>query len=252
MGNLQKANMWKRISAAFFDLIMLSVVAVGVAWLLTAVLHYDAHNDTQLAQIRQYEQKYGVTFDLSAEEYGKLTEDELRAYETAYNDYLQDPEVQKTNAILFNMTILIVTFALLLAYMILELGLPLLFGNGQTAGKKIFGLAVMREDGVRVTPFIMAVRTVLGKYTVEVMLPIFILIMLVFNMTGIVGVGILLILCVAQIALVAATRARTPIHDLFARTVVVDFASQRIFDSVEEKDAYYLRLHKEMVDKADY
>ncbi len=252
MGELQKANMWKRISAALFDLIMLAVVAIGVAWVLTVVFNYDQQSDLQLEQIRRYESQYGVTFDLSAEQFEKLTEDEMATYEKAYQAYLQDPEVQKTNALMLNMTILIVTFALLFAYLIWELIIPLILRNGQTLGKKIFGLAVIREDGVRVTPFILAVRTVLGKYTVEVMLPVFIIIMFLFNVTGIVGVGVLLILTVGQIILVAATRARTPLHDLFSRTVVVDLASQRIFDTVEEKDAYYLRLHREMTDRADY
>ena len=39
--DLQKANRWKRIWAYLFDLIVLVMVIVGVAFLLSAALGYD-------------------------------------------------------------------------------------------------------------------------------------------------------------------------------------------------------------------
>ena len=44
--DLQKANIWKRISAYLFDVIILGMVAVGVAFLLSSVLKYDQYNRT--------------------------------------------------------------------------------------------------------------------------------------------------------------------------------------------------------------
>ncbi len=252
MGELQRANMWKRISAAFFDVVMTAIVVVGMALLLSFLLGYDGYlNDLETLQV-QYEQEFGVSFDISSEEFDKLTEAEQTHFGEAYRAFATDKEVLRTNGLLLNLAMLIVTFSLLFAMLIWELIIPLILRNGQTLGKKLFGLAVVREDAVRVTPFQMTVRAVLGKFTVESMLPVYILIMYAFGVMGIVGPAVLLLLVVGEIILLAVTRNRTPIHDMFARTAVVDYASQRIFASTEEKDAYYLRLHKEMVDQSDY
>ena len=47
---------------------------------------------------------------------------------------------------------------------------------------------------------------------------------------GFFGTVVIFALLLFQIVLVAATRTRTPIHDLLAQTVTVDFASQMIFE----------------------
>ena len=43
--DLQKAGMWKRISAFLFDNILLLVAIVGIAALLSTMLGYDKHSD---------------------------------------------------------------------------------------------------------------------------------------------------------------------------------------------------------------
>ncbi len=258
MTDLQKANMWKRISAGLFDLIMLGIVVCGMAFLLSFILGFEAKYDERIDHLYRIgrdelgiEDKVIDTWDSMAD-YEKLTDEQKTQLDELIDTYNKDPEVIQLNVLLMNMTLLMLTFGFLFGYIIMELIVPLILKNGQTFGKKLFGLAVIREDGIRLSPFLLTVRTVLGKYTVEAMLPVFLLVMLVFGMTGIVGLGVLVLLGLGQIILLATTRARTPIHDLFARTVVVDYASQRIFDTVEEKDAYYRRLHEEMANRADY
>ena len=140
-------------------------------------------------------------------------------------------------------------FSVLLAYLVLEFLVPLFLKNGQTVGKKIFGIGVMRVDGVRVTPVLMFARSVLGKCTVETLVPVLIVIMILFGIMGFFGTMVILALGLFQIILVAATRARTPIHDLLAQTVTVDFASQMIFDTPEDLLAYKTRIHAEEVEK---
>lgn len=111
---------------------------------------------------------------------------------------------------------------------------PLILKNGQTLGKKVFSLAVMRVDGVKVTPFMMFVRTLLGKYTVETMIPVAIIVLILFGSGGIIGITVLGMLTILQIGLFVGTHNHTPIHDLFAQTVVVDLSSQIIFDTEAE------------------
>ena len=52
--DLQKASMWKRISAFLFDFIMLSIVAVLFAWGLSAALGYDGYNRTVAGAYEKY------------------------------------------------------------------------------------------------------------------------------------------------------------------------------------------------------
>ena len=105
----------------------------------------------------------------------------------------------------------------------------------------------MRLDGVKIGTPILFVRSILGKYTLETMVPVLFLLMLYFGMTG--GIALLLIgaLLVGQLILIFTTRARTPLHDVIASTVTVDMASQMIFDSQEAMLAYKKSLHAEHV-----
>ena len=245
MYDFQKASMWKRISAALFDFIILCIVVVGFALLLSLVVGYDGYVANLETVYNEYEAKYEVDFDAN---YDELTEEQKAEYNTAKDALLSDERVHYNNNMVVNFTFVIVTFSILIGYLLLEFLVPLLFKNGQTLGKKIFGIAVMREDGVRVTPMLLFVRTVLGKYTVETMIPVLILIMFYLGIMGIIGLIAILGLLIAQIVLLIVTKARTPLHDKLSYTVVVDFASQMIFDSTEDLIAYKKRIHAEQVD----
>ncbi len=103
----------------------------------------------------------------------------------------------------------------------------------------------MRNDGVRIGHVTLFVRTVLGKYAVETMIPIMAVMMLFFGNLNIVVLGIVLILSIAQFVLFLATRKHSLIHDLLADTVAVDMASQMIFNSTDELVAYKAKLQAE-------
>ena len=174
-----------------------------------------------------------------------MSADQKEIYQNAYNAFSADANANYLSAKLLNLSLLITSFAILLAYLAVEFVVPLLIGNGQTLGKKIFGVAIMREDGVKVSPVIVFVRTILGKYAVETMVPIFIVMMILLEAMGGVGVVMLGGLLVLQIVLMVTSQARTPLHDRLARTVCVDLASQRIFDTPEEMLAYRERIRLE-------
>ncbi|MBR0443075.1 MAG: RDD family protein [Clostridia bacterium] len=245
MHDLQKASMWKRISAFLFDIILLATVAVGLAFVLSSVLGYERQVD-QLEQCYSvYETEYAIDFDISAEDYAALTDEQLAVYDEALAALSADQTFMHTYSLLINLTLIIITFSILLACLIFEFLIPLLFGNGQTLGKKIFGIGVMRADGVRLSPMLLFVRTVLGKYTVEIMLPVLIVIMIYFGYVGILGTALLVLLALIQFVLLLVTPARTPLHDKLAQTVTVDFASQMIFDSLETLLEYKKRLQEE-------
>ena len=135
---------------------------------------------------------------------------------------------------------------------ITEFAVPMLLKNGQTLGKKVFGLALMRVDGVQVTPVQMFVRSVLGKYAMETMVTAFLLIMITSGALGIVGYMVIFGILLLQAICMIVSRTNSMVHDLMAATVVVDFASQRIFRSSEELLEYQKEIAAEQAARQDY
>ena len=237
MDDLQKASMWKRISALLFDAILLGIAVVLFAWALSAALGFDRHYDRLNACYAQYEETYGVSFQLSLSEYDALSADADANY--AYQMMLQ-------------LSVLIASLSILLGYGALEFAVPLALKHGRTLGKKIFGLSLMQTNGVRVGAVQMFIRTFLGKYAIETMIPALILIMIYWNVIGVVGPVVLALIALLQLILLITTRTNSPIHDLMAGTVVVDYASQMIFDSREAMIAYKEKKHAEAAAVAPY
>lgn len=250
--DLQKASLWKRASAWIFDIILLGILIVGVALVLSAILGYNGYNETLNDAYAVYEEQYGVEFEITQDQYLAMTEQQRQNYNTAYNALVSDQDAMYAYNMVLNLTMLITTVSILIAYLGLEFALPLFLGNGQTLGKKIFGLCLMRTDGVRINNLQLFVRTILGKFTIETMVPVYILIMIFFNMVGIVGTVILAALVLAQLILLAVTATNAQIHDLLAGTVVVDYGSQMIFRTTEDLIAYKKRVAAESAARKPY
>ena len=250
--DIQKAGMWKRFSAYLFDVILLGIAAVGFAFLFSALLQYGAHTDRRAELQEDFEAKCGVNFDITQKEYDEMTEEERERYEKAYHSFVSDPDINALDALILNLTLIITAFGILAAYLILELLIPLKLKNGQTLGKKIFGVGLMRVDCVRISTLQLVVRTVLGKYTLETMLPVLLILMFFFSVMPLMCFAGLALLLLLQIVFVASSRYRLPIHDRIAGTVAVDLASQMIFDSAEEMTEYKKRLHAEAAERAEY
>lgn len=236
--DLQRASMLKRISAWLLDAILLCIVTTLMAFLLSAALNYDSYSEKLDARYAYFEAEYGVSRNLTQDQVDAMTPEELSVLEEASKAIESDEEAFYAWNMLIQLTILISSFSILLAYVVLELTVPKLFGNGQTIGKKIFGLGVMRQDGVKVNGVSMFIRTILGKYAIETMIPVMMLIMLFLGTIGMVGWLIVIAVVAAQIVLLVTTRERCMIHDKLACTVTVDIASQMIFNTPEELLAY--------------
>ena len=250
--DLQKASLWKRVSAALCDFIALSILVVGLSLLLSMAFGYNNHVANLTDSYNRYETQYGVEFQISAEEYDAMSAEKRQAYDDAYKALIADPEVLRTYNIIINMTLLIITFSILISLLITEFVIPLLFGNGQTLGKKVFGIGLMRTDSVRIRPLQLFIRTLLGKFTLEIMIPVYVLIMIFFNNIGIVSVLILLVLLIAQIICIAVTKTYSVLHDVLSGTVAVDIASQMIFETHDELVEYTKKIHAERAARSDY
>ena len=244
--------MLKRISAYTFDMILLVCLAMVVAMALSGIFGYDEYNARMDAAYDQYGQMYGINVSMTLEEYEKLTPEQLDLYMQALEAINADKEVMHTYSMVVNLTLIIASFSILAGYLVLEFIVPLWLGNGQTLGKKIFGIALMRQDGVKITPLMLFARTILGKYTLETMIPVLIVIMLLFQMIGLIGTLIIGLILLLQVILLIATRTNSALHDLLACTVAVDMASQMMFDSPEALLEYQKRISAEKANRAEY
>lgn len=253
--------MGKRISAFLFDLIIWFTLVVGLAWAIFAIAGYDkyaaGYDAVREKCITEYEEKHGIELDIPADEQEKLTAEQKEKYNTAMKEadeaFGKDPEAIYHYTMMVSILMLSISLSVLFSYLILEFAIPLFLGNGQTFGKKIFGVAVMYVTGVKLNTVGLFVRTILGKYAVETMIPVMIVILVLIGQMGILGTAVLVLLLLFELGLLIFNKNRTPIHDALAQTVTVDMASQMIFDSEAAMIEYKKRIHAEAVaDKRDY
>ena len=110
----------------------------------------------------------------------------------------------------------------------------------------------MRNDGVKVNNLQLFTRTILGKFTVETMIPVYIAILIFLGSAGMGGTLVILVLALAQALCLALTHTNSAIHDLLAGTVVVDMSSQMIFRTTEDLIAYKKRIAAEQAARQVY
>ncbi len=260
--DLQKASLMKRFSAFLFDLVLLIMLFTALMLLVSSIVDYDSYLyglENRLTEIQEkhnisaIEKEYEVSFNefqyMFEDEVAKLPEEVQEAFKACTKEMNEDSDSIKLYETIMSLSIAIVSISMLLSYIILEFVVPLFFKNGQTLGKKMFAIAVMRTDCVRITPIVLFIRTVLGKYTIGTMVPLVMLLTLAFGSTPLMPLTVILLILLIQIVLLVTTKTNSLIHDSLASTVVVDYQSQMIFDTVEAKNAYQLRLHNEATEK---
>lgn len=239
--DLQKASFGRRIMAWILDAILVCILAVAFAWILSAMLNYETKLDRFNDYCDQYASEYGTSFEYTQEEYSALSEQEQKLYNDAYTALWNDEEVSALWNTVVWMTLMMCSLSTLLAILVWEFAIPLWLGNGQTLCKKMFGIAVMRTHGIKINGVCLFIRSVLGKYAIETMIPVYVAVMWMLGVSG--GIGLLLVaaLLLTQLIMLAVTRNRCPIHDKLADTVVVDMYSQMIFADDRERLEYQQR-----------
>ena len=270
---IEKASMLKRISAYILDAILTVILASGFVFAISAIINYDSYYDKMNQYYDEFEEENGFSFnmfsknedelndkekqikEISSKALEDLTEEEKQIkeeYEKAIDDFVNDKDMLYIYNMLINLTLLMVTISVLLASLIIEFVLPLVFKNGQTIGKKCFGLCLVKNNCVRINAPILFIRTILGKFTVETMIPIYIIIMIIFGGAGITGTIVLVLILFIQLILVISTKNNCLIHDLMAGTVVVDKNGQMIFDTENDLIEFKKNFHKEESLRKEY
>ena len=255
--DLQKGSLLKRASAFLLDGILLVILVTGFAFAFSAIFHYNYYSDIYDEGLDRYSEQFGIDL-LNIPEESALTEEQKAAYEAALNAMNSDLEMIKAFNTMISIIIMEISLAIILAFMVLEFILPLILKNGQTIGKKIFGLGVMRTNGVRIRGVSLFIRTFLGKCIIETMLPVLMFMMMIFSYwnimasVGIFGPVVIIVLLIAQVLLVFWTKKHTMIHDLLSDCVVVDLGSQMIFDSEQARVEYITKKDAEEATRSPY
>lgn len=255
--DLQKPTLWKRVSAYLLDIVLIITLAVGFATVISAITGYDAKYDQLIEYRNEFGEKHGIDFNISQEDFNKLSTDEQKLFNDKYEEVtkllIKSEKYMKLNSLVINLTLITTSLGILLAVLCWEFIIPLFLKNGQTVGKKVFGIAVMRTNGVKISTLQLFVRAILGKYTFEIMLPVFAVLMVVFANMLLFGVVVIAAISIAQVvALIVTRNTRQALHDLLSDTVTVDLASQLIFDTEEELIKYKEEQHAKMVERSPY
>ena len=269
MFELRKIGIVRRASAWLLDAILLSVLAVGFMFLISLMCHYNAEEarareyygaweDYRKEWAQEISEHYGFTYTAQDEEntrytitidgqsatlndvLNKLENDEARdgRMTAAYEAYLALPAIAKVNRqyqYVHNLLFMMISVGLALGYLILEFVVPLFLKNGQTIGKKVFSICLVRPNCVKVSALAVFARTVIGKYAVEAMFPILLAFMFFFG-----GLGLLALILFVAILLLNA---------ILAYTVVVDMKLQMIFASDDELNEKKALAKKQFIEQ---
>ena len=266
MFELKKIGFIKRASALLLDAILLVVLSTGFIWIISLICGYGAaveKGQTYLEQREEYRKEYfadiaaeyGFIYEENAEDgsyiiktldgeesdedamLNALWSDENRtehmqeAFEAFYNILVK---MSNQERLVHNMLFMMISIGVLLAYLILEFVLPIILKNGQTVGKKVFSICLVRPNCVKITILSLFARTLLGKFAIETMFPILLVFLFLFSGLGWVAIALFAAITLLNIVVFFTTKNRTPIHDLIGGTVVADMKTQMIYASEEE------------------
>ena len=209
------------MSALLLDLIVLVILATGFAFVISVITNY-SHYDEELHKCYdEYEEKYGLEIEISNSEYQELDEETQQKYQEMFAEINSDDNVLYYYNVTINLMMLINSIGVLLAVLIGEFVVPLILKNGQTIGKKVFSIGVVKINGVKIKHLQLFVRSFLGKYAIEIMVPIMAILLIIIGHGG-PFIAILLIgITLFQLILVLFNKNHQAIHDILSYSVVI-------------------------------
>lgn len=248
--SIQKADFWKRFSAWLVDTMLVFLLSIAISLPTLEILQFNRFTQ-ELASIQEVykaeiETQYSIELDISNEEYEALSPNDKAEYNeasNAFNEILSsDAKFMELRADRLSIILTTACLALFISILLAHFVLPLILKNGQTLGKKTFGLAVIRTNGVKISSAQLFIRSIIGLFGMETVALIFLI--------SIVPVGTIaaVLLLALQIGVMIKTPHNASIHDLLADTAVVEFISQLIFESDEDRVAYIARQEREAIE----
>ena len=285
MFELRKIGIVKRLSALLLDVILLAVLTTGFMFLISLICNYDYEQELSIQYYDEWEdyrkeyaqgvsEAYGFSYEADEKNveytikdkdgnaatldvvWGQLEkakgESDAAVTAEAWAKYQELTPIAKVNAqyrYVYSLLFMMTSLGIILSYIVLEFVLPIIFKNGQTVGKKVFGICLVRPNCVKITNLSLFARALLGKCAIETMFPVLLVFLFIFGGLGILAIVLLAAIFLLNIILFFATKNRTPIHDLLAGTVAADIKLQMIFLSDEELAEKKALAQREAVEK---
>lgn len=220
---LQKVPVYKRLFALILDWIFIAILIFTCVTPMSLLMKVGEYSEKFDYYYSEYEKKYGVKFDLTEEQFNAMTEEELKLYAEAYNALNSDAEANAAHHALFKRMLGSIELSLLAAYLVMDVLFPLMLKNGQTPGKRIFNLAVVRTDDEPVSMLTILSRTTIGKFTVETAIPALVVSSLLMGSFNLLGFLYAVVILVANIVLLV--KKNKVLHDVLADTMVVTYSA---------------------------
>ena len=241
---INHASILRRFATLLIDSILLVVLITGLFALMSIIFDYDA----KYAQVEEKYVEHGVYIPSSSTESGYTpcsyydengVADETSACWLAWEDFYQDEEAVAMRAKCDNLIIVMLSSSALIALLISEFAVPLLFKNGQTLGMKIMHTGVIGNDRIKIRGWQLFARVIIGRYVVETMIPIYSVVYMMINPSGgMLGLLVIVGLLIAEVVFLGFTKNHQVVHDLVSATVVIDMDSQFIAKNREELEAH--------------
>jgi uncharacterized RDD family membrane protein YckC len=225
---IQSASLSKRFSAFLTDIFVFAILFLLTARLFSALFGYDSGRHSLEAAYQSYADKYGISLDITEEEFEKLSSSQKELY------YLADEEIAKDsdlNALYKRITILgisTLTASILLSCIISELIIPLFLKNGQTLGKKAFGIALTDKSSRKIKNSALFIRAMLGKFLLGYFLFALCIYMTLFGIFTPFPSLILILVFFFNAILCLLTKNKISLADILSGTVVCDLECQII------------------------
>lgn len=242
--DINKASILRRFAAFLIDMILLVVLATGLATLISKIVDYDG-NYARLEEKYLEHGIYSLNPDASGEEdkyiacvveydeNGKPLSND--ACYLSWQDFYADAEAVKYSGICDNLMIVMLSMSSLVGLLILEFAVPLILKKGKTVGKLIMHIGLLGTDRVKIRSWQLFARVVIGRFAIETMIPIFCIVFAFINPRGgLLGVIVIAVLATVECLCVGFTKNSQALHDIVGSTVVVDSDSQFFANSKEE------------------
>ncbi len=230
---IQRAPLLRRLAAFLIDILLRGILIVALLSLFASVTRFEEKKQRMETIYDEIAERFGISpndvIDSSA-----LPPDEQERYRLANEALAADEEAGSLYRWLIISYVAGVSGAILITYLLLEFAVPLLFRDGRTVGKRLFGLCVVHTNCVRMEAGAMFIRSFFGKYIVETMISVLGIILLNMGAVGSAALMLPILLLLFEAVLFFAGKNRQLIHDYFAQSAVADYQSQPIYDTLDE------------------
>ena len=229
---------FKRIAAYFIDMVIVSVVVFGLTNIKQINYQYDNHEKVA-KEYQVYVDKYEKLenkYENAKEKYKdkKITKKKYNEIKNSYNDYKKgyEKQIKKFNYEISKNSVIstIISIAIVIAYF----GIFQFSMNGQTIGKKLMKLKVVKNKKGELNIFNYLIRcAILNGVIINLVLIIFVNIFSAndFYMANYVVSNIQSIVEILILIMIFMTSDARGLHDYIAGTKVIDISNKQ--DEVE-------------------